>query len=107
MPDVSVLDVRLYDTSIATLTHVQGDRTIFAFNQSYIEDANRPTLSLSFKDQFGELITDFRPVRRFAINEQLPGDRVRRVVAIGVAATRCQAQASAKAQQSPHWSPSL
>lgn len=64
MPDVSVLDVRLYDKSIATLTHVQGDRTIFAFNQSYIEDASRPTLSLSFKDQFGELITDFRPVRR-------------------------------------------
>lgn len=64
MPDVSVLDVRLYGKSIATLTHVQGDRTIFAFNQSYIEDANRTTLSLSFKDQFGELITDFRPVRR-------------------------------------------
>lgn len=64
MPDVSVLDVHLYGKSIATLTHVQGDRTIFAFNQSYIEDASRPTLSLSFKDQFGELITDFRPVRR-------------------------------------------
>ena len=64
MPDVSVLDVRLYGKSIATLTHVQGDRTILAFNQSYIEDANRPTLSLSFKDQFGELIADFRPVRR-------------------------------------------
>jgi serine/threonine-protein kinase HipA len=64
MPDVSVLDVRLHGSSIATLTLVQGDRTIFAFNQSYIEDSNRPTLSLSFKDQFGELITDFRPVRR-------------------------------------------
>lgn len=64
MRDVSVLDVRLYGASIASLTHVQGNRTIFAFNQSYIEDANRPTLSLSFKDEFGELITDFRPVRR-------------------------------------------
>jgi len=60
MPDVFVLDVQLYGSPIATLTLVQGDRTIFAFNQSYVDDQNRPTLSLSFKDQFGNLLTDFR-----------------------------------------------
>lgn len=63
MPDVSVLDVLLYDRPIGTLTHVQGDRTIFAFNQDYVDDPGRPTLSLSFKDQFGELITNIRPTQ--------------------------------------------
>jgi serine/threonine-protein kinase HipA len=61
MPDVSVLDVHLYGNPIATLTLVQGDRTLLAFNQSYIDDASHPTLSLSFKDQFGKLLTAFRP----------------------------------------------
>lgn len=64
MPDVSVLDVHLYGKPIATLTLVQGDRTLLAFNQSYIDDVNRPTLSLSFKDQFGKLLTAFRPYQQ-------------------------------------------
>ena len=63
MPDVSVLDVLLYGEPIGTLTLVQGDRTIFAFNQSYIDNPERPTLSLSFKDSFGALITDIRPTQ--------------------------------------------
>ena len=61
MPEVSVLDVRLYGEPIATLTHLQGGRTIFAFNEAYIEEERRPTLSLSFQDPFGGLITKFRP----------------------------------------------
>ena len=64
MPDVSVMDVKLYGKAIGTLTFVQGERTIFAFNQAYIDDGNRPTLSLSFKDSLGELITTIKPVRR-------------------------------------------
>ena len=64
MPDVSVLDVHLHGRPIATLTHVQGNRTLFAFNQDYVDDPDRPTLSLSFKDQFGDLITNFRPVQQ-------------------------------------------
>jgi serine/threonine-protein kinase HipA len=62
MPDVSVLNVHLHGRPIATLTHVQGNRNLFAFNQAYIDDPNRSTLSLSFKDQFGGLVTDFKPV---------------------------------------------
>jgi serine/threonine-protein kinase HipA len=64
MPDVTVLYVHLYGRVIGTLTLIQGSRTLFAFNQDYIDDPNRPTLSLSFKDQFGGLLTDFKPVQK-------------------------------------------
>jgi serine/threonine-protein kinase HipA len=63
MPDVSVLEILLYGDPVGTLTHVQGDRTLFAFNQGYIDNPGRPTLSLSFKDALGSLLTDFRPVQ--------------------------------------------
>ena len=45
---VTDLDVLLYGAPIGTLTRVGGDRTLFAFNDSYIEDAARPVLSLAF-----------------------------------------------------------
>jgi len=64
MPDVSFLEVMLHGKPIGTLTLVQGLRTLFAFNEDYVEDAARPTLSLSFKDQFGGLITEQHPVQR-------------------------------------------
>lgn len=64
MADVTVLEVLLYDEPIATLTRVSGDRTVFAFNESYIENADRPTLSLSFQDEFGELITEFKTFQK-------------------------------------------
>lgn len=57
MPDVSILEVQLHGSAIGSLTHVGGDRTLFAFNDAYIHDARRPVLSLSFKDAFGGLIT--------------------------------------------------
>ena len=63
MADVTVLDVLLYDEPIGTLTRFAGDRSLFAFTDAYIEDADRPVLGLSFKDQFGELITEFKPTR--------------------------------------------
>jgi serine/threonine-protein kinase HipA len=61
MPDVSVLNVLLYEEQIGTLTLVQGSRTLFAFNKAYVDNFDRPTLSLSFKDQFGQLLTDIPP----------------------------------------------
>ena len=60
MANVSVLEVLLYDKPIGTLTRVGDDRTLFAFNDDYINDRNRPVLGLGFKDQFGELITEHR-----------------------------------------------
>jgi serine/threonine-protein kinase HipA len=64
MPDVSVLDVRLHSRSIGSLTLLQGDRTVFTFNDDYIADENRPTLSLSFKDNLGGLLTRIAPTQR-------------------------------------------
>jgi serine/threonine-protein kinase HipA len=61
MPDVSVLNLRLYGEHIGTLTLIQGSRTLFAFNKAYIDNQERPVLSLSFKDQFGQLITEIPP----------------------------------------------
>src|SRR6185437_9067817 len=46
-----------------TLTRLPGDQVLFAFNEGYIADQNRPTLSLSFKDIRGGLITDVRPTQ--------------------------------------------
>ena len=66
MADVSVLEVLLYNDPIGTLTRLQGERSIFAFNESYIDDKNRPVLGLRFKDSYGELITDFK-LRRISI----------------------------------------
>lgn len=63
MADVSVLEILLYGKPIGTLTRLSGDRTLFAFNEDYIADETRPTLGLGFKDNFGQLITDFNPVQ--------------------------------------------
>ena len=66
MPDVSVLEILLHGEKIATLTHVGGDRTIFAFSDEYINDANRSLLGLGFKNSIGGLITGFpRPKPEF------------------------------------------
>jgi serine/threonine-protein kinase HipA len=84
MPDVSVLNVHLHGQPVGTLTHVQGNRNLFAFNQAYIDDPNRSTLSLSFKDQFGELITDFKPVGQVVppfFSNLLPEGRLRKYLA--------------------------
>lgn len=63
MADVSVLIVALYGEPIGTLTLLPGGQTLFAFDQGYIANPGRPTLSLSLKDALGELITDIRPTR--------------------------------------------
>lgn len=57
------LSVRLHNQEIGAITYVGTERTLFSFTQDYIRDPNRPTLGLRFKDQFGELITDFRPYK--------------------------------------------
>jgi serine/threonine-protein kinase HipA len=64
MSKVTVLDVLLHDQPIGTLTNVGGDRTIFAFHDGYIDTQNRPVLGLGFKDEFGALLTDFRPYQK-------------------------------------------
>ena len=84
MTDVYVLDVLLHGDPVGTLTRVGDDRTLFAFNDSYIRDAARPVISLGFKDRFGELITEFRPTQTRAIpffSNLLPEGRMRTYLA--------------------------
>ena len=54
-----VLDVHLGNHQIGTIERHPGGKNRFAFNASYIEDQNRPTLSLSFQSSTGEL--NFQP----------------------------------------------
>jgi serine/threonine-protein kinase HipA len=63
MSNVSVLNVLLYNEPIGTLTLLNGDRSIFAFNENYLNNPQRPTLSLSFIDEFGGLIDRLSPVQ--------------------------------------------
>lgn len=60
MPDVSSLNVLLYGRKIGTLTYIGGEKTVFSFTEDYINDPDRPTLGLSFRDIHGDLITDHR-----------------------------------------------
>jgi serine/threonine-protein kinase HipA len=61
---VKSLAVDLHGRRVGIINRLGGDRHLFAFEQDYIDDANRPTLSLSFKGQTGGLVTAFRPVGR-------------------------------------------
>ena len=57
---MNLLDVQLYNKTIGSITLIPGDRSIFAFNDEYVQNLDRDTLSLSFKNPHGELITNFR-----------------------------------------------
>jgi serine/threonine-protein kinase HipA len=84
MAKVSVLEVLLYGEPIGTLTRVEGDRSLFAFNEEYIADQNRPVLGLGFKDRFGELLTEFRPYQTQVMpffSNLLPEERLREYLA--------------------------
>ena len=61
MTEVATLNVLLHGEPIGDLTHIGGERTVFAFREDYIDDPDRATLGLSFKDEFGDLLTEFRP----------------------------------------------
>jgi serine/threonine-protein kinase HipA len=61
---LNALSVRLYGKQIGVINRLAGDRQFFAFEQDYIDDPLRPTLSLSFKGSTGGLVTNFRPVGR-------------------------------------------
>lgn len=82
--NVSVLNVLLHGVPIGTITRVAGDRTLFAFNDAYTNDTNRPVLSLGFKDHLGQLITDFKPVQTRVMpffSNLLPEGRMRTYLA--------------------------
>lgn len=57
------LDVFLHDKLIGTIVHLPGDRNLFSFDEGYIENEHRDTLSLSFNDTYKNLITDIKSTR--------------------------------------------
>jgi serine/threonine-protein kinase HipA len=61
---LNALSVRLHGKQIGVITRFAGDRQLFAFEQDYIDDPQRPTLSLSFKGSTGGLVTQTRPTGR-------------------------------------------
>ena len=84
MAEARVLDVLLHGAPIGTLTHVPGDRTLFALAADYAADEHRPVLGLSFKDRFGELIAAFRPTQTRLLpffSNLLPEGRMRSYLA--------------------------
>jgi serine/threonine-protein kinase HipA len=57
------LEVRLGNMLVGTLTLVTGDRSFFAFEESYLNDSNRLVLSQSFFTRSGELIPESKIVQ--------------------------------------------
>lgn len=64
---INALSVKLHNQPIGIINRLAGDRYIFSFEQEYVDNPNRPTLSLSYKGQSGGLITSAR-----AYNLRLP-----------------------------------
>lgn len=62
--NLKALAVRRHGQTIGVLSRLAGDRHLFAFEQSYIDNPERHTLSLSFKGRTGGLVTALRPVGR-------------------------------------------
>lgn len=57
------LEVLLNDRRIGMITALGGDRSIFSFDDAYVDDPNRPTLSLSFKGEHGGLLREHNPTQ--------------------------------------------
>ncbi len=60
--NLNALAVRLYGRQIGIITKLAGERQLFSFEQDYIDDPERPTLSLSFKSTTGGVVASTRPV---------------------------------------------
>jgi len=59
---LNALVVKLHGRPIGVINRLGGDRHLFSFEQSYIDDPDRPTLSLSYKGQSGGLVVPTRAV---------------------------------------------
>jgi len=57
---INALAVKLGDYRVGVINHLSGDRHLFSFEQAYIDDAQRPMLSLSYKGQSSDLVTSPR-----------------------------------------------
>jgi serine/threonine-protein kinase HipA len=57
---IRALTVQLHGRRIGVINRLAGDRQLFAFEEAYLEDPARPTLSLSYKGRGGALVTTAR-----------------------------------------------
>jgi serine/threonine-protein kinase HipA len=64
LENVTSLAVYLAGRRIGIINRLAGERQLFAFGQDYVDDPDRPTLSLSFKGRTGGLVTSVRAVTR-------------------------------------------
>ncbi len=58
---IRALAVLLHGRRVGVITRLAGDQQLFAFDESYLADSERPTLSLSYKGPGGSLVTRSRP----------------------------------------------
>ena len=63
MINAAALDIFLGETRVGTIARLDGDASIFTFDEVYLADQDRPTLSLAYKDANGEIITETRSYR--------------------------------------------
>ena len=63
MIDAAALDIFLGETRVGTIARLDGDASIFTFDDVYLADQDRPTLSLAYKDANGEIIAEPRSYR--------------------------------------------
>ena len=63
MIDAAALDIFLGKTRVGTIARLDGDASIFTFDEVYLADQDRPTLSLAYKDANGEIIAETRSYR--------------------------------------------
>ena len=78
------LEVLLGDVLVGYLTNLANDATVFAFDETYVEDPRRPTLSQSYIDDAGALITKPVQIQRLAppfFSNLLPEGGMRRLIA--------------------------
>ena len=50
---LNALAVNLGNRRIGVINRLAGERQLFAFEQDYVDDPDRPTLSLAFKGRTG------------------------------------------------------
>ena len=60
----TVLEVRLGETLVGTITNLPNDQNLFVFDPAYVADPNRPVLSLSYYDAYRNVMPNVRPVTR-------------------------------------------
>lgn len=63
MTNITNLSVFLGNQNIGAITLLPNDRSILSFTNEYVNDANRPTLSQSYKNIYDEIETNRNPVQ--------------------------------------------